>query len=151
VTRYDPWADLGERHPGVRVVHQDLDGEQGWCDVEGRTIVLERRLTQAERRCALAHEVAHLDRGDTCHGASYPDARRQEQRAEVAAHTEAARRLINVDDLARALTVYGEQALDLIADELWVDVDTLCARLDHLHPAERHYLRRRLNEKEDAA
>lgn len=39
-------------------------------------------------------------------------------------------------------------SLDEAADELWVDRRTLQARLDHLHPSERHYLRRRLNEEE---
>ena len=34
--------------------------------------------------------------------------------------------------------------LDEAADELWVDVETLEVRLAHLHPSERHYLRRRL-------
>lgn len=32
------------------------------------------------------------------------------------------------------------------AEELWVDLDTLLDRLDSLHPAELHYLRRRLAE-----
>ena len=31
-----------------------------------------------------------------------------------------------------------------VADELWVDVPTVEARLRHLHPSEVHYLRRRL-------
>jgi hypothetical protein len=54
----------------------------------------------------------------------------------------ACRRLIGIRDLGEALAWAHD--VDEAADELWVDVDTLRARLDHLHPAERAYLRRRL-------
>jgi hypothetical protein len=38
-----------------------------------------------------------------------------------------------------------------IADALWVHVDTLPTRMNHLHPSERHYLRRRMHHTEGIA
>lgn len=54
----------------------------------------------------------------------------------------AARRLIGLRQLGEALAWSSD--LDEVAEELWVDVATVEARLAHLHPSERHYLRRRL-------
>ncbi len=91
---------------------------------------------QAERRCTAAHEAIHAERGDTsCYSA---------------VHREAARRLIDVRRLGEALAFY-EGDLVQVAEELWVDLDTLRTRLDHLHPAERGYLQRRLSMREESA
>ena len=63
-------------------------------------------------------------------------------REEEAVNALAARKLIEIRELGEALA----WSLDPheVADELWVDVPTLEARLRHLHPSEVHYLRRRL-------
>lgn len=57
----------------------------------------------------------------------------------------AARRLIHVRSLGDALR-WSEHKPEL-AELLSVDADTLQTRLDHLHPSERHYLRRVLDSK----
>ena len=44
------WADLPPR------LH-------GYTDFWGGTVTLDRRLRQVERRCTIAHEVAHIERG----------------------------------------------------------------------------------------
>ncbi|MFT3877168.1 MAG: hypothetical protein QM708_12205 [Propioniciclava sp.] len=54
----------------------------------------------------------------------------------------AARKLIAVEDLADALS-WSLNPHD-VADELWVDISTLEARMTHLNDIEMEYLRRRL-------
>lgn len=95
-------------------------------------------LLQAERRSALTHELGHIERGP------FPGwATDREERAVDAA---AARQLIDIRALGDAL-VWSQDPHE-VAEELWVDVPTLEARIAHLHPSERHYLRRRLERKE---
>lgn len=111
------------------------EGILGLTDHARRTVTLAHGMTQAERRCTIAHETEHIHRG------SVPTA--YAVREEEAVDHNVARLLIDVRDLGEALA----WALDEheAADELWVDVATLRARLRHLHPCERHYLRRRLD------
>ena len=99
-----------------------------------RTITLSPALLQAERRCALTHELEHIRRG--------PFPKWATGREEEAVNAAAARRLIDVRALGEALA-WSSDPYE-VADELWVDVPTLQARLRHLHPSERHYLTRRL-------
>lgn len=82
--------------------------------------------SQVQRRCTLAHELAHIELGhiDGC----TPDGER-----EAALH--AARWLIDIDDLLDALRWTEEFAE--AAECLWVDERTLMARLDGLTAEER--------------
>lgn len=81
---------------------------------------------QAERRSTLAHELAHVELGHTqgCGGAD-----------ERAARELAARWLVSVERLVDV----GRWALSIeeLADELWVDVETITTRLDTLTSSER--------------
>ena len=95
-------------------------------------VVIDPALSQAQRRCVLAHELCHIERGPT---PSDPWLHRREERA---VRREAARRLISLDDLALALR-WSRNVTEL-ADELWVDEPTLRTRLAHLTPAERAWL-----------
>lgn len=126
-----PWRDLRSR-PHITVIWTDLGDRLGATDGHS-TVWLDDQQLQVERRCTLAHELAHIDLGHTS-GCS--------DRDEIQASRLAARRLIRLDQLADALV--WSQHLDVVAEALWVDVPTLRARLDHLHPAERHYLRQRI-------
>lgn len=112
------------------------EGVLGYTDHADQRIVLEARQLQAERRSTLAHELAHAEAGPTL------DEPWWRARDEVAAQRDAARHLIGVHELGEALA--WAHSLAEAADELWVDADTLRARLDHLHPSERAYLLRRL-------
>jgi len=103
---------------------------------DARVIVLDRRLTQAERRSTLAHELEHVRRGPV------PTDTVLAAREEEACERAAARGLIDIVHLGEALA--WSHSLDEAAEELWVDRGTLEARLRGLHPAERHHLRRRL-------
>ena len=100
------------------------DGVQGlWQrDELGELIVLDDRLTRRERRCVLAHELVHAERG-IGHGAATEATM---QREEATVRREVARRLVPEDQLrafvARALTV-GPVTVEQIADEFDVDHD----------------------------
>lgn len=102
-------------------------------------ITYARDMLQRERRTVLAHELIHLERGATVCDA----------REEAAVEQEAARRLIPIDELASALA--WTRNVDELAEELWVDAALVRCRMAHLHPSERHYLRRRLEHTEETA
>jgi transcriptional regulator with GAF, ATPase, and Fis domain len=110
----------------------------GVTDFRARTVTLDSRLLQAERRCTVAHEVEHIRLGPV------PADPVLAAREEAAIDRTVARKLIEIDDLGDALA--WASSLAEAAQELWVDEDTLTARLRHLHPAEVHYLRRRLQQ-----
>lgn len=132
--RYDPWEHASQLD--LRIVFRKLPGDLMGVYFHGpsRVIALDSRLTQAERRCTLAHELVHLERGDDGRCASDW----HESKQEALVHQIAARRLISAPDLAMALLLH-EHVADQ-ADELWVDELTLRARLAGLSTAERDEL-----------
>jgi hypothetical protein len=108
----------------------------GLTDFRTRTVILDERLLQAERRCTLAHELEHIRRGPV------PADPVLAAREEAAIDRAVARKLIGIGELGDALA--WASGLAEAAQELWVDEDTLSARLRHLCPAEVRHLRRRL-------
>lgn len=94
-------------------------------------IWLDPRMSQVERRCVLAHELVHLERG---HSGCQPPA------VERAVRAETARRLVATEDLAGA--VPWVLSLIELADELWVTPLVLADRLLMLDPVERTALAR---------
>lgn len=84
---------------------------------------------QAERRCTLTHELEHIRRGHTG-GVS--------QREEQSVRAAAARRLIPIQALAVAILWSHDE--HEVADELWVDVETVRDRLASLDAAETAYV-----------
>ena len=94
---------------------------------DGATVIwLDPRMTQAERRCALTHELVHLEHG---HRGCQPHA------VEHAVRAETARRLVSAEALLAAAP--WALSLDELADELWVTPLVLADRLEHLTAAER--------------
>lgn len=104
--------------------------EQGRCYPRWRTILIRAGLTQAQRRVALAHELAHLDHHD-----SGDEQGRDAVRADTRADVAAAHRLIPLPALLSALAWTTHE--DELAEELRVTVECLRVRMYHLHPAER--------------
>jgi len=139
---YNPWRVL-RAHPHWSYGVAGLPtGERGrWYDGH-RVAVLDARLTQAGRRSTLAHEIVHAEMGDVCCRADGPDGPRIARRREAVADSTAARRLITPDALADAL-LWSQDEYEL-ADELWVDVNTVRTRLAGLTPAEKDYIDGRL-------
>ncbi len=132
---FNPWRRLRELdHVELRWVV--VPGVLGATDGV-RSIQLHPHQSQAQRRSTLAHELAHLE---LRHG---PGCTEREEREAGAL---AARWLVSLDDLveaARWARSWGE-----LADELWVDVETVRIRLATLVDSEREELLRARGEEE---
>ena len=135
---HHPWRAFSYLTEWTLIVGGLPDGLMGLTCWRTRTVRLHADLLQVERRCTIAHEMQHIARGRP------PTEPVLAAREEAAVEQEAARLLIDLQPLGEALA--WSSNLAEVADELWVDADTLRIRLDHLHPAERHYLRRRLDD-----
>ena len=122
---FSPWGALRElAHVTLHFIVMP-DGALGRTDGR-RRIWLDKRLQQVERRCALTHELVHLERGHTsCQG----------PRAERQVREETARRLVGFDELLEAYR--WTQHPSELADELWVTVDVVHDRLAALSDEER--------------
>lgn len=120
---YHPWRALRDEWPHVEVEHTSDLPPGRLADTNGvDEIRIRARLLQVERRCALAHELVHLEHGDG--GRCTPE-------VEATVTLDAARRLIPWPRLLAAVRwARSEQEL---ADELWVTLPLLRARTDALH------------------
>lgn len=103
--------------------------------VKRKVILLEHTRTRNERRCDLAHAIAHIELGHK---------NRRSKSDEDAARRYAAKMLIDLEPLADALVRSLGKVTEEAAEELEVDVETLTIRLQHPHPGEFGYLKRRL-------
>ena len=102
-----------------------------------RHIWLSSKLSQVQRRCTLMHELVHVERE---HRGCQPPV------VERSVRMEAAHRL--VPDVRRiASELAWAHDLAEAADHLWVTSEVLRVRLEALHPAERAWLRERLEGK----
>src|SRR5438270_283679 len=101
IGRYDPWLDVRLNWPAVRVVIERMTGDLlGEVRDGGAVIALRAGTSAAQRRCTLAHEIVHLERG-------LRDCGQWLHREEQAVHRTAARRLITVTELAAAIRDLG--------------------------------------------
>ena len=126
VMDYSPWRALRALGERVRLYWADLpQGTLALTDGRER-IWIDPHQTQVQRRCTLAHELAHIELGHT--GGCTP-------RDEADADALAARNLIPLQKLLDALR--WSEELEEVAEELAVDMPTLIARLDNLTEAER--------------
>ena len=132
---YNPWWDAAERYPAVHIEwHPIAPLHAAWVPSEG-IILVDEAITCAERRCALAHEIAHMDTGDvnttTCWFGT---------RQETAADRLAARRLIDPQELA-AVAQWCDDPRE-IAEELDVTLNVLAMRWRWMQSTERWPARR---------
>lgn len=132
---HHPWRAF-RAFVGWTLHWRDLpEGLLGFTDHGRRHVVLTLGMTQAERRSTIAHETAHVERGPVP-----PWMRAREERMCDAI---AARRLVKLEHLADAM-VWSRDEHE-IAEECWVDVDTIRARLASLSPDERTHIEERLD------
>lgn len=122
--RYHPWREL--RHLAHLTVEYAELAVGVWGFTRGNHITLDASMLQDERRCTLEHELEHHRRG---HVGCQPPA------VEAEVHQAVARRLIPFDSLLEELR--WARNVHELAEELWVDENTLMTRLAHLHPSER--------------
>lgn len=134
---HHPWRTFRELVEWTLVWAPLPFGVWGQTDFDAKTVTLTLGMSQAERRCTIAHETQHILRGPAPVGVM--------GREELLVDQNAARLLLpDVRAVGEALA--WANGLDEAAEELWVDRDLLRVRLEHLHPAERAYLKRRLEE-----
>jgi hypothetical protein len=101
-----------------------------------RTVTLAIGMSQAERRCTIAHETQHVERG--------PVPAHEVAREELLIDRLVARLLVpSLPELVDAL-VWAGGHLETAADALWVDDYLLQVRLGALTAPERAYAGRRL-------
>lgn len=146
---YNPWADLARR-PDIVCRSCRLPHGTGMWFPDLQAIALDERLDRVGRRSALAHELVHVDHGDTQLAHLGPDGPRQARRQEGRADREAARRLVDVNHLGRALAAHPHD-LAAVAHELDVTVAVVVCRIENLRPAEQQHLRARSEADEHAA
>jgi hypothetical protein len=140
---YNPWQDLLENWPEIDVVIEPMRG-QLLGELRYPVIALRSGTSAAQRRCTLAHELIHLERG-------VGDCGPWSAAEELHVHAEAARRLITVPALARAIReLGGDHDLGALAHLLDVDSQTVRLRLRLLTPAERARLRRAMGSRHDS-
>ena len=123
------WGMLRDLAPQMSLIFAMLpDGISGLTDGRSR-IWLDARLDEVERRCALMHELLHVEHGHTgCQG----------PRAERRVRMEAARRLIAFERLLESYRwCHGPTEL---AEELSVTREVLADRLEGLTGRERRRL-----------
>lgn len=134
---YNPWQRLGSL-PEWTLRWQRSELTDGLTCFATRTLTLDPRQLQVERRCTLAHELVHIARGPV------PDDDWLAAREEAAVEQQTARELISLDTLLDALKWSRDP--HEVADLCWVTVEVLTTRIQHLHPAERHFLETHLED-----
>jgi len=115
---------------GWRLDVERLPSGLGRCIWSQRRIVLDSRLTPAQRRCTLAHEILHARRGP------FPNWRLAREEAIISATV--ARMLIPMPALLDAVA-WSRQPVEL-AEVLGVDLDTLRLRISSLASSEQAQL-----------
>jgi len=143
--RYEPGADAADRYPDWVIRHRPLT--HGIPEVLCRrrqVILIASGSTWPEKRCSLAHAVAHLDLGHHEISTGFFDAR-----YEAAANQLAARRLITKEALADALC--WTRSRGEIAEMLDVDLATLRCREENLYGGEQLWLRNNVRWLEETA
>lgn len=134
---YHPWRHLSSM-TDVRVVFREMHGELGTCSFDDRIITLNAAMGPAQRRCTLAHELVHLERG------GIPIDPVMIAREEAAVDRIAAYRLIDLDALVSALSWAASHAE--AAEVLHVDKATLECRLANLSAIERADVESRMSD-----
>jgi hypothetical protein len=133
---HDPWRRFGELTDWTLRWAELPPGVMGETCHRTRTVTLALGMSQAERRCTIAHETEHVLRG--------PVLPHESRHEELRIDRTIARLLVpDVHELVDALSWAGGH-LESAADALWVDDYLLQVRLTTLTDAERAYARRRL-------
>lgn len=141
---YSPWLDAALRYPQIHIEWHPIAPAHAVWEPGSDVILVDENITRAERRCALAHELAHMDVGDRPTDSCWFAAKQ-----ETAADKLAARRLIDYRDLAEVMRSCEDPRE--VAAELDVTINVLALRWRWLHPAERGYIAQVLSRREEVA
>jgi hypothetical protein len=137
VMTVNPWQRLAEDWPAVPIRYLDLGsrfvhGRSVWKRGRPVEVQLHSALNQVQRRCTLAHELEHLDRGAPCETLRATIERR-------VVHATARYLLPDLDLVSSAIEVYD---LHRAANELWVTFPVLVDRLRGLTAKELDHVTR---------
>jgi len=136
---HHPWRRFSELTSWTLRFADMPDGRYGQTCYQCRTVTVANGLSQAERRCTIAHETQHILRGPVALG-------RHQQREELVIDRTVARLLMpSLHKVADALA-WARGNIEAAADELWVDDLILHVRLSSLLGPERQLLNERLAE-----
>lgn len=125
--RWNPWAALRAR-PHITLHQQLLRGHRGlWVPRVGGTadIYLDVRLSRRERRCVLAHELVHDERGIS-YTTDSPGALVQSE--ERAVDREVVRRLVPAGELLELVRSSADMPLEVWEIAEHFDIDRTTAR-----------------------
>lgn len=135
---FHPWRAL-RANPSIVVDWEPQDGLYGI--ICGDHVTISPGLTQAERRCTIAHEMVHHERSVVA-GDELATIKEERVVDELAA-----RQLIPLEDLVdKLLWSLDEHEL---AEDLWVDIATVRARLAGLTTAEKAEIEAAIRRKEE--
>jgi hypothetical protein len=133
---HDPWRRFSELTDWTLRWAELPPGVMGTTCHATRIVTLALGMSQAERRCTIAHETEHIERG--------PVPPHQAPTEELLIDRKVARLLIpSTSELVDALAWAGGH-LESAADALWVDDYLLQVRLGALTASELTYVGRRL-------
>lgn len=126
---WNPWREL-RRRPHIRFGLARLPAACGG-GVYGRdgdrvSIILDRQLSQAERRCVITHELIHDERGTHCHAMQADAWDIVVTREELRVHDEAVGRLVPPPRLVafcRGISDFLAVEPHQVADEFHVTVE----------------------------
>jgi hypothetical protein len=135
---HHPWRRFGELTDWSLRWAELPPGVMGLTCHRTRTVTLALGMSQAERRCTIAHETQHIVRGPVPAGVAHVEERAIDR---LVATLLVPDTLQVADALARA----GGQ-LEAAADELWVDDYLLEVRLGSLTDAQRALVARRVSD-----
>lgn len=121
---HHPWRRFRDEWGHIPLVLKRLD-DDFHAVTDGSAVWMDSELLQVERRCTIAHETVHLERGEHC---------AQDVAVEARADRIAAGRLVSLEALTQAL-IWSDD-LEEVASELWVTPEIARARIDILRPAE---------------
>ena len=119
---HHPWRSLRERDDIT--LHWATLPAPLHAVTDGQTVWMHNRLLQTERRCAIAHELVHIERGTQC----------VDDTEEHRVRNITAQRLIDTADLIEACKWANN--IEEAAEELWVTPEVLTDRLTGLSPIE---------------
>jgi hypothetical protein len=142
---YHPWRHLLSLGQGVTYSIEPTPGDKpAWWSPRWDHILIRPGQTQVERRCHLAHELAHRDLGHSGECGGWLG-RRTTKRQEREADSLAARRLIKLEALVDALCWSDER--ETVADYLWVTEHMLDVRIETMYGGERRVVREELEKR----
>ena len=139
-----PWLDLEHRHPDITVARRHIAPARAAAVPALGVIVLDSGLNFAASRCALAHQVAHID---LCHTATLHPYFGKRQEAEATRLSDT--RLLPIDALAPVLS--WALSIEEVATELQVTADVVRRRLRRLTGSEKEMIHQRIESIEHSA